>query len=126
MLEGFEIVTFGNTGASVSITKNGVTFNKASLEKMNSANYVTLMVNRNLKQFAIKQCTQNDANAMPFYVAIKPKAPSVRWNSKELLRLFSGLMSWDLDKCNGYKIMGEYLKSEKALLFDLNSAIAIT
>lgn len=126
MLEGFEVITFGNSGANVSITKNGVTFNKIALEKMNGANYVTLMVNREKKQFAIKQCTQNDANAMPFAAAIKPKAPSVRWNSKELLRLFSGLMSWELEKGNGYKVIGEYLKSEKALLFDLNNAVPIT
>lgn len=125
MLDGFEVVTFGNSGAAASITKNGVTFNKAALEKMNGTNYVTLMVNREKKQFAIKQCAQNDVNAMPFAVAIKPKAPSVRWNSKELLRMFSNLMSWDLEKGKGYKIVGEYLKSEKAMLFDLNNAIPI-
>ena len=125
MLDGFEVVTFGNSGAAVSITKNGVTFNKVALEKMNATNYVTLMVNREKKQFAIKQCAQNDVNAMPFAVAIKPKAPSVRWNSKELLRMFSNLMSWDLEKGKGYKIVGEYLKSEKAMLFDLNNAIPI-
>lgn len=123
MLEGFEEVSFGNSGASVSITKNGVTFNKTVLEKMNNANYVLLLVNRDARQFAIKQCTQNDANAMPFAVAIKQKATSVRWNSKELLRLFSGLMAWNLDECSGYKIVGEYLKGEKALLFDLNKAV---
>lgn len=126
MLEGFEPITFGNSAAIASITKNGLTFNKVAFEKMNGTNYVTLLVNREKRQFAIRQCAQNDVNAMPFAVAIKPKAPSVRWNSKELLRLFSSLMSWDLDKCSGYKITGEYLKSEKALLFDLNNAISIT
>lgn len=125
MLEGFEPVVFGNSSAIASITKNGLTFNKVAFEKMNGTNYVTLLVNRDKKQFAIRQCAQNDVNAMPFAVAIKPKAPSVRWNSKELLRLFSGLMSWNLEKCSGYKIVGEYLKGDKALLFDLNDAIPI-
>ena len=125
MLEGFEPIVFGNSSAVVSITKNGVTFNKTAFEKMNGTNYVTLLVNRDKKQFAIRQCAQNDANAMPFAAAIKPKAPSVRWNSKELLRLFSSLMSWDLEKCSGYKITGEYLKGDKALLFDLTDAIPI-
>lgn len=125
MLEGFEPVVFGNSFAVASITKNGVTFNKTAFEKMNGTNYVTLLVNRDKKQFAIRQCAQNDANAMPFAAAIKPKAPSVRWNSKELLRLFSSLMSWDLEKCSGYKITGEYLKGDKALLFNLTDAIPI-
>lgn len=124
-LDGFEVITFGNTGAYVSITKNGLTFNKAALEKVNSASHVTLLVNRDAKQFAIKPCNPNDASAMPFTVS-KPTAPNVRWNSKDLLRLFSSLMSWNLGKCNGYKVNGEYNKSEKALLFDLTKAMPIT
>lgn len=123
-LEGFEVITFGNTGAYASITRNGITFNKAALEKVNGASHVTLLVNRDTRQFAIKQCNPNDGSAMPFTVQ-KPTSPNVRWNSKDLLRLFSGLMSWDLEKANGYKVNGEYIKAEKALLFDLNKAIPI-
>lgn len=125
MLDGFEVITFGNSGAFVSITKNGITFNKIVVEKLNNANYVTLLVNREAKQFAIRQCGQNEANAMPFSATAKAKSSSVRWNSKELLRLFSGMMQWDLDKTNGYKIAGEHLKSDKAVLFDLNNAVPI-
>ena len=123
-LEGFEVITFGNTGAYVSITRNGITFNKAALEKVSGASHVILLVNREAKQFAIKPCNQNDQNALAF-TAQKPNSPNVRWNSKDLLRLFSTLMSWQLEKCDGYRVYGEYIKSEKALLFDLNKAMPI-
>lgn len=123
-LEGFEIITFGNTGAYVSITRNGITFNKAALEKVGSASHVVLLVNRDAKQFAIKPCSQNDPNALAF-TAQKPASPNVRWNSKDLLRLFSSLMSWQLEKSDGYRVNGEYIKTEKALLFDLNKAMPI-
>lgn len=123
-LEGFEVITFGNTGAYVSITRNGLTFNKASLEKVGGASHVVLLVNREAKQFAIKPCNQNDPNALAF-TSQKPNSPNVRWNSKDLLRLFSSLMSWQLEKCDGYRVNGEYIKSEKALLFDLNKAMPI-
>lgn len=126
MLEDFEPLIFGTASAVASITKNGVTFNKVALEKLNSTNYVTLLFNREKRQFAIRTCTQNDMSAMPFAAALKPKAPSVRWNNKELLRLFSSLMNWDLENCKGYKVIGEFLKGEKALLFDLNNAIPIS
>ena len=66
-LDGFEVITFGNAGAFVSITRNGITFSKAALEKVNSAGHVTLLVNRETKQFAIKPCSPSEANAMPFY-----------------------------------------------------------
>lgn len=126
LLEGFEVVNFGNLGAYASVTKNGVTFNKVSFEKMNSANYVTLHVNRELKQFAVKACTPSDVNAMPFGAAIKAKAPSVRWSSKEFLHMLESMMSWDLESCKGYKVFGEFFKSEKVLLFDLTKAVPIT
>lgn len=123
-LEGFEVITFGNSGAYVSITRNGLTFNKAALEKVNGAPHVVLLVNRESKQFAIKPCNPSDPNALPF-TAQKPTSPNVRWNSKDLLRLFSGLMSWEIEKCNGYRVYGEYMKSDKALVFDLNKAMPI-
>lgn len=126
VLEDFEVFQTTNSGAVVSFTKNGVTFNKVSMEKMNKAQYVTLLINKASGQFAIKQCTQNDANALPFAAAIKPKNPSIRWNNKEFLKIVCEYTGWDLEKCKGYKIVGDYLKTEKALLFDLNRAISIT
>lgn len=126
MLDGYEIVSFGNSGVSASITKNGVTFNKMAIEKLANANYVLLYVNREKRCFAIKGCAQTDANAIAFVAGRKAKAASIRWNSKELLRLFSGLMDWELDKCTGYKVAGEYNKGEKALLFDMNNAVPLT
>lgn len=125
MLEDFEVFQATGMGAVASITKNGTTFNKVSYEKMGKANYVTLLIQKTAKQFAIRQCAQNDTNAMPFGAAIKPKNPSIRWNNKEFLRLISEMTGWDLDNCKGYKVPGEYLKNEKALLFDLTKATPI-
>ena len=125
VLENFEVFHTTSTGAVASFTKNGVTFNKVSAERMNKAQFVTLYINRASGQFAVKQCAQNDANAMPFVAAIKPKNPSIRWNNKEFLRFASEFAGWDLENCKGYKVVGEYLKAEKALLFDLTKAIPI-
>ncbi len=125
LLEDFEIFQTTSSGAVASFTKNGVTFNKMAAEKMNKAQYVTLYISRANGQFAIKQCAQSDANAMPFAAAIKPKNPSIRWNNKEFLRFACEFAGWDLEKSKGYKIVGEYLKTEKALLFDLKKAIPI-
>ena len=62
---------------------------------------------------------------MPF-TSTNPKTPSIRWNNKELLRLFAGLMGWKLKECAGYRVPGKYLREDKAILFDLNDAIQIT
>lgn len=125
MLEDFEVFRATGMEAAASITKNGTTFNKVSFEKIGKANYVTLFINREKKQFAIRPCGQSDANAMQFGATIKEKSPSIRWNNKEFLRLISEIMDWDLEHCKGFKVPGEYFKNEKVLLFDLSKATKI-
>lgn len=128
MLDGFKPFSFGNNGPTVSITKNGVTFNKLAAEKIGKPQYVLLLINEQTKQFAIKKTTTNDPNAVPFMTTIKEGAPSVRWNSKELLRNFCSMTGWDLNAsgCKGYKISASFDKSEGALIFDLNDAVENT
>ena len=128
MLDGFEPVILSNMhGPSVSITKNGITFGKATIEAFQKPrkDYVLLKVNRDVRQFVIIQAARDEVGAMPFTSA-NPKTQSVRWNNKELLRLIAGLMGWKLKECSGYRVPGKYLRDEKAVLFDLNDAIPIT
>ena len=121
-LEGFEAISFGNAGLTVSITKNGTTFNKTVVEKLSKPSNVVLMLNKSLKQFALRAANAKDNMTMPFYTSAQ-KSPSVRWNSKEYLRTLSDLAGWDLANTQGYHINGTYLSSDKAVLFDLNDAI---
>lgn len=120
-LEGFEAISFGSSGMSVSITKNGVTFNKSTVQKLGSPPNVVLLINKEKKQFAIKAAGAKDLAPMPFCSTDK-NSPSVRWSSKEFLRLLSGLMKWELKTNNGYKVNGAYNASDKAIIFDLNDA----
>ena len=127
MLEGFETIILGNThGPSVSITKNGITFAKSTAEAFPKPKkeYVTIKVNRETRQFIIIPAAKDDMGALPF-TSTNPKTPSIRWNNKELLRLFTGLMNWNLREGGGYRIPGKYLRDEKVILFDLNDAIEI-
>lgn len=124
LLEGFKPFSFGNTGPALSITKNGVTFNKAAAEKIGNPQFVLLFINDKTQQIAIKKSPMNDPNAIPFCAAIKKGAPSVRWNSKELLRTICSITGWNLtsEGCTGYKVFGTMDKSEGALIFDLSNA----
>ena len=121
-LEGFETISFGNAGLTVSITKNGTTFNKSVVQKLGGPLNVVLMVNKDARQFAIRPATSKDTVSMPFCAGEK-RSPSVRWNSKEFLRLLSGMMDWNLKEGNGFHVNGTYSSSDKAIIFDLNDAI---
>ncbi len=126
MLDGFEPVLLGYSGPSASITKNGITFSKQTSDAFGKANveFVTLQLNRTDKKFAILPANKNDLGAMPF-TSPNTKTPSVRWNNKDLLRLFSSLMEWDLRVCSGFRIPGVYKKEDRAIIFDLNNAVPL-
>ena len=126
MLDGFIPFSFGNAGPYMSITKNGVTFSKAAAEKLGSPQYALLLINEQTSQLAIKKASANDSSAVPFCASIKKGSPSVRWNSKELLRAICAMTGWDLtaDGCTGYKVLAQHEKSEGALIFDLTTAVA--
>lgn len=127
MLDGFTQFTFGGVAAYASITKNGISFNKVAVGRLNSTPYVLLFLNAQNAQFAIKKATANEAGAIPFGGSAKKGSASVRWNSKELLRAICDMIGWNLEakNCNGYKVFAQYDKSESALIFDLKEAIPI-
>lgn len=124
-MDGYKPFTFGNIGPSVSITKNGLTFNKAAVDKLGSPQYAQLLINENEKKLAVKKTSASDPLAVPFSASIKKGSSSVRWNSKELLRAISSMTRWDLQpkSCASYKIFATYDRAEGALIIDLTTAI---
>lgn len=70
---------------------------------------------------AVQPCDDSDENATPFFKAKKSGLITVRWNNGELISTISKLMEWDLSK-NIYRIDGNFLDEEKAMVFDLKSA----
>ena len=52
----------------------------------------------------------------------KKKNISVRWNNKDLLKALAEIMNWELAG-NIYKVEGEYISAENAMIFDLKNAI---
>lgn len=119
LLEGFKVISLVSGLPSLSVTKNGAAFNKASVIKMEYADKVLLMINEKDKLIAIQKCEDQTPNATPFYK--EQKNVMVRWNNSDLLATLEKMMGWDV-KRNGYKITGEFFSDECALIFDLKDA----
>ena len=121
-LENFKPFNFGEGVPYVSVTNNGMTFNKSVIMKMNYPSYVRLLIDEGSKRIAVQACTQDTPNAVLFYnKEKKSNTLSVRWNGRDLLNTIQALTNWDLSQC-GYRIEGDLLKEEHAMLFDLNHA----
>lgn len=122
IFDGFTTFDFSEGVPYVSVTKNGVSFNKSVIMKLNYPTHVQLLINASTKQIAIKVCTPDESKAQTFYNAEKKSNYlSVRWNAKDLLNTIAEITGWDYEK-ESYKIDGELISDENAMLFDFNKA----
>ena len=121
VLDGFTPFDFNAGAPYVSITSNGLTFNKSVMIKLRYPEHVLFLINEEQRQIALRSCDATETEAVPFY---KPKASgilSVRWNSRDLTNTIETLMEWNLTQ-DSYRIDGTLIKSENAMIFDLNCA----
>ena len=122
ILDGFTAFNFNEGAPYVSITKNGVTFNKGVIMKLKNPAYVVLLINAKAKQIAIQVCESETPNSTPFFTEDKKSNQlSVRWNGRDLLNTIREMMGWDLSS-ESYKVLGTHLIEESAMLFELDGA----
>lgn len=121
MLVDFVPITLLSGSSFVSITDNGLNFNKNVLLRMNRPEYVVILLNVQKKQLAIQTCEKNDSNAVAFFKPGSDVKYGVRLHNKDLENMLSSLMNWNLKESN-YRIDGTYIEDESAMLFDLNES----
>jgi hypothetical protein len=107
----------------ITITNNGVSLNKSAVARLDYAEYVRILLDEDAKELAIQICDDNDPNKESF---VKPEKKDetqyVRWNNKEFVKQ---LLTWGPENLReaGFKVPGEYLSDEKALLFIFSEAV---
>lgn len=119
MLDGFKQYNMTIGTASVSVTENGIAFSKTTVVKMGKVPYVKFFIDEEQKRIAIQKAKKDEDGAISFYN--NQKVISVRWNNKELLKTLEKMMEWELAG-NVYKVDGDYIPEEEAMIFDLKKA----
>ena len=121
VLDGFVPFDFNAGFPYVSVTSNGLTFNKSVTIKMGYPEHVLLLINEEEKQIALRSCDESESGAVVFYKQKASGVLSVRWNSRDLTNTVEDLMGWDLSH-DSYRVDGMLVKSEHAMIFDLKCA----
>ena len=126
VLSGFTAFNFNEGAPYVSVTKNGVTFNKGVVMKLGYPEYVVLLINAQEQLIAIQVCTKETPNAAGFCSPEKKDSSilSIRWNGRDLLNTLRDLMDWDYTTAS-YKVEGKLLPEEHAIIFDLKKATTL-
>ena len=122
ILDSFVSYNFNAGVPYVSITNNGMTFNKAVVIKLGYPKHVVLLVDAEGKRVAVQACDDTTPNSVAFYKEKKSNVISVRWNGRDLLNTIQEITGWDLKQSGGYRVDGVPLKDENAILFDLKEA----
>lgn len=119
-IENFRKVNLAPGSPSISITRNGITFNKAAIVKLLEPEWVNLLIDEEEKAIAVLACKEDEDKAISF-LSKRKKIMSVRWNNKDFLQTLEELMDWDLNIA-GYKVNGIFDRNQNVLFFDLKTA----
>ena len=111
-LSNFKTFDFSEGVPYISITSNGITFNKSVIMKMKYPAYVKLLINETEKQIAVQACGEHDDKSVQFYKEKSNGVLSVRWNAKDLSQL-------------SYRVNGVLVPEMNLMLFDLNEAVTM-
>ena len=123
-LANFKTFDFNEGVPYISVTSNGITFNKSVIMKMQYPAYVRLLINDQDKQIVVQACDENDDKAVQFYKEKANGVLSVRWNAKDLIQTIARMCDWDLNQVS-YRVSGVFVPEQRLLLFDLNEAITM-
>lgn len=120
-LTNFKTIEMVKGNPTMSLTRNGITFSQAAIQKLAKPEYVEFMIDENNKIIAVVAKKEKTSNSFSFFSPEK-KVMSVRISNKDLRNQIAEIMSWSLGKEDGYKIEGEYAKEENALFFNLKES----
>ena len=120
-LSTFKQIELIKGNPTMSVTKNGLTFSQAAIQKLAKVEYVEFLINEEQKIVAVIAKDEATENSFHFFAPGK-KVLSVRITNKELRNQIADSMSWNLTQTDGYKVEGTYDKELNGLFFDLSTA----
>ena len=121
MLEGFLEIPILQGSSFMSVTDNGLNFNKNVVKHMQKVARIRLLCNPVKKQIAIQESDSSNENSIPFYRDEKNLQNGVRFNNREVQQMIATMMDWDLSQAN-YRVDGFLSADSKAIIFNLNNA----
>ena len=125
-MQGFERYRFIEfDDVFVSLNRYGIKFSTSAVKLLGYPLYAEVYLDRENKRFAITPGEKGDPYAKTFVRHPEAKNASfVRWSERRLLNDLIDLGGLTLGE-KGVRIPGEYVESEKTIVYDLTKAEAI-
>lgn len=104
---------------AVVIRRDSVTFNTACIAGLEDAVYIQILVNQDNKRMVVRNCEENDKDALRWCIEKPDKRKSRKMSNKLFSAMMYDMMGWNTD-CR-YKILGHKIthEDETMYIFDL-------
>lgn len=104
---------------AVVIRRDSVTFNTACIAGLEDAVYIQILVNQDNKRMVVRECEENDKDALRWCIEKPDKRKSRKMSNKLFSAMMYDMMGWNTD-CR-YKILGHKIthEDETMYIFDL-------
>ena len=117
MLEGFEKVCPSKGIPTLAVVNQGLIFNRHVAKYFGERTPVVFLINTAKKKVAIQRADKHDKGSMAFF----RKMEAQRFVYRNLVQSVMDMVDFDTEHYY-YKIKGEFVDDDKAVIFDLNEA----
>jgi hypothetical protein len=121
MLAGFETYDASIKEVVAKISKAGIIFNKATAYRLDNPIYVEFGMDRSGKRIALQAVSKKSDQSLNF--TTHSETGITKWGSKDILNEIYKIA--ELDPSLTYRVTGEAVEKENAVIFDLGQAQVI-
>lgn len=119
MFEKYDVYKITVGTPTITVSKNGVGFNKQAIVKLGYSNYIRILINREENKVAILASEDKTDDSHEFCLN-KVKPINIRLNYKDFTSTLYALTKKSIS-ARGFRVEGEYLAEYKAVVFDFNN-----
>lgn len=122
ILDKFTVVDLFETRSDsvVTITGNILRFNKQTTEELDFPPFIQILVNKDEKQFAIRVCKENEANAVKFSKPKEEQRGPVKISAPAVVKMIRKMGGWEANET--WNFPGACFLDENVILYDLKVA----
>ena len=119
----FTVIDLIKTRSASVVTISGtyIKFNIQTAEELHYPPFVQLLVNPKEKQFGIRVCTEDAANAVAFSKPEGEQKYQIKIGAATVVDIIRKMANWSAEE--NWNVPGVYFAADEGIIYDLNTAV---
>lgn len=123
VFDKFTVIDLIKTRSASVVTVSGtyIKFNVQTAEELHYPPFVQLLVNPKEKQFGIRVCREDAANAVAFSKPEGEQKQPIKIGAAAVVEMIRKMASWSAEE--NWNVPGVYFAADEGIIYDLNAAV---